>query len=189
MCAALLTAIAAASAAAQRRSTPTLSVEGGGVYAAYRGDGFHDTNDGPGFDVQGNLGVSLFSVGVGYMRTAHDVAGSGDDLVVKGVFVEPRLALPIAYGNFTPYLLGRVMRIERTMGSGAGRAESTGTGLGGGAGLLLWVARGVQVNTSAAYYGMRLTGGGGAAGDQRTSGSGVTLRLGLSLGATGWGQQ
>jgi hypothetical protein len=121
------------------------------------------------------------------MRTAHDVAGTEDDLVVRGVFVEPRLALPIAYGNFTPYLMRRATRMERRLGPGGAEAESTGTALCGGAGLLVWVAPGVQLNTSAAYDGMRLTGG--TAGDRRTSGSGLTLRLGLSLGATGWGQQ
>jgi hypothetical protein len=187
VCVAIALAVSAVPAAAQRRSTPTFSVEGGGVYASYHGDGFRDANDGPGFYVQGNLGVSLLSVGIGYMRTAHDVAGVGDDLVVRGLFVEPRLALPIAYGNFTPYLMGRVTRMERALGSDGGDAESTGTALGGGAGLLVWVAPGVQVNTSAAYDGMRLTSG--TAGDRRTSGSGLTLRLGLSLGATGWGQQ
>jgi hypothetical protein len=188
-CATLLLAAAALPAAAQRRSTPTLSLEGGGVYAAYRGDGFRNTNDGPGFAVQGNLGVSLFALGVGYVRTEHDVAGSDDDAVVSGVFVEPRLALPIAYGNFTPYLLGRVAWLDQTVGTGAGRVESTATALGGGAGLLLWIAPGVQINTSATYYGMRLTGDEDDAGRERRGGSGVDLRLGLSLGATGWGQQ
>ena len=174
-----------AQASAQRRSAPTLSIEGGGVYAAWRGDGFRNTNDGGGFDAQANLGVGLFSLGAGYARTTHDVAGSTQNAVVSGVFVEPRLALPIAYGNFTPYLLGRVMRVERHLGSGASETNATGTALGGGLGLLVWLAPGVQLNTSAAYYGMRLTGDNNT---DRLTGRGATLRVGLSLGASGWGQ-
>ena len=189
---ALATLVASATTAtaqpsAQRRSSPTFSIEAGGVYAGYRGGSFRNTNDGGGFDAQANLGVSLFSLGAGYVRTTHDVDGTSENAVVSGIFVEPRLALPIAYGNFTPYLMRRATRMERRLGSGGGEAESTGTALCGGAGLLVWVAPGVQLNTSAAYDGMRLTGG--TAGDRRTSGSGLTLRLGLSLGATGWGQQ
>jgi len=187
---ALATLVASATTAtaqpsAQRRSSPTFSIEAGGVYAGYRGGSFRNTNDGGGFDAQANLGVSLFSLGAGYVRTTHDVDGTSENAVVSGIFVEPRLALPIAYGNFTPYVLGRVMRVERQLGSGATAVESTGTALGGGLGLLVWLAPGVQLNTSAAYYGMRLTGepSGG-----RNTGTGVTLRVGLSLGPTGWGQ-
>jgi len=178
-------ATAAAQPSAQRRSAPTFSVEGGGVYSAYRGGSFGSTNDGGGFDAQANLGVGLFSLGAGYVRTIHDVAGTSENAVVSGIFVEPRLALPLAYGNFTPYVLGRVMRVQNRLGSGASETESTGTALGGGLGLLVWLAPGVHLNTSAAYYGMRLTGD--ASGDRKT-GTGATLRVGLSLGASGWGQ-
>lgn len=177
---ALLAAAAAPLAAQGRRTAPTLSLEGGGVYAAYRGGDFRVINDGPGFDVQANLGVSMLSIGGGYLRTSHDVAGSDEDAVLSGVFFEPRLALPIGYGNFTPYLLGRITRLESSI---EGR-EATGTAFGGGLGLLVWVAPGAQLNGSAAYSATRLTADGGA----RTTGNGLTLRLGISLGGTGWGR-
>ena len=176
----LLAALALPAGAQGRRTAPTVSLEVGGVYAAYRGGDFGVLNDGPGFDAQANLGVGLLSVGGGYVRTTHDVAGSDEDATMSGVFVEPRLAQPLAYGNVTPYLLGRVARMESPID---GR-DATGTAFGGGLGLLLWVAPGVQVNGSAAYSATRLTADAGG----RTTGNGLTLRLGLSLGGTGWGR-
>jgi hypothetical protein len=179
----LLAAIAltAAPAAAQgRRTRPSISLEAGGVYAAYRGSDFELLNAGPGFDAQANIGVNNFSIGGGYLRTTHDVAGSDNDAVMSGFYVEPRLALDINWGNFTPYLLGRVARIE----SSTDDLAATGTSLGGGVGLLMWIAPGTQINSSVAYSATRLTADSGA----HTTGDGLTLRLGISLFGTGWGR-
>lgn len=179
----LLAAIAltAVPAAAQgRRTRPSISLEAGGVYAAYRGSDFELLNAGPGFDAQANIGVNNFSIGGGYLRTTHDVAGSDNDAVMSGFYVEPRLALDINWGNFTPYLLGRVARIE----SSTDDLVATGTSLGGGVGLLMWIAPGTQINSSVAYSATRLTADSGA----HTTGDGLTLRLGISLFGTGWGR-
>jgi hypothetical protein len=179
----LLAAIAltAVPAAAQgRRTRPSISLEAGGVYAAYRGSDFELLNAGPGFDAQANIGVNNFSIGGGYLRTTHDVAGSDNDAVMSGFYVEPRLALDINWGNFTPYLLGRVARIE----SSTDDLAATGTSLGGGVGLLMWIAPGTQINSSVAYSATRLTADSGA----HTTGDGLTLRLGISLFGTGWGR-
>jgi hypothetical protein len=179
----LLAAIAltAVPAAAQgRRTRPSISLEAGGVYAAYRGSDFELLNAGPGFDAQANIGVNNFSIGGGYLRTTHDVAGSDNDAVMSGFYVEPRLALDINWGNFTPYLLGRVARIE----SSTDDLAATGTSLGGGVGLLMWIAPGTQINSSVAYSATRLTADSGA----HTTGDGLTLCLGISLFGTGWGR-
>jgi hypothetical protein len=179
----LLAAIAltAVPAAAQgRRTRPSISLEAGGVYAAYRGSDFELLNAGPGFDAQANIGVNNFSIGGGYLRTTHDVAGSDNDAVMSGFYVEPRLALDINWGNFTPYLLGRVARID----SSTDDLAATGTSLGGGVGLLMWIAPGTQINSSVAYSATRLTADSGA----HTTGDGLTLRLGISLFGTGWGR-
>lgn len=179
----LLAAIAltAVPAAAQgRRTRPSISLEAGGVYAAYRGSDFELLNAGPGFDAQANIGVNNFSIGGGYLRTTHDVAGSDNNAVMSGFYVEPRLALDINWGNFTPYLLGRVARIE----SSTDDLVATGTSLGGGVGLLMWIAPGTQINSSVAYSATRLTADSGA----HTTGDGLTLRLGISLFGTGWGR-
>ena len=179
----LLAAIAltAVPAAAQgRRTRPSISLEAGGVYAAYRGSDFELLNAGPGFDAQANIGVNNFSIGGGYLRTTHDVAGSDNDAVMSGFYVEPRLALDINWGNFTPYLLGRVARID----SSTDDLVATGTSLGGGVGLLMWIAPGTQINSSVAYSATRLTADSGA----HTTGDGLTLRLGISLFGTGWGR-
>jgi len=174
-------ALTAVPAAAQgRRTRPSISLEAGGVYAAYRGSDFELLNAGPGFDAQANIGVNNFSIGGGYLRTTHDVAGSDNDAVMSGFYVEPRLALDINWGNFTPYLLGRVARIE----SSTDDLAATGTSLGGGVGLLMWIAPGTQINSSVAYSATRLTADSGA----HTTGDGLTLRLGISLFGTGWGR-
>jgi len=175
-----LPAAAAPAAAQGRRTRPSVSLEAGGVYAAYRGSDFELLNAGPGFDAQANIGVNNFSIGGGYLRTTHDVAGSDNDAVMSGFYVEPRLALDINWGNFTPYLLGRVARID----SSTDDLAATGTSLGGGVGLLMWIAPGTQINSSVAYSATRLTADSGA----HTTGDGLTLRLGISLFGTGWGR-
>jgi hypothetical protein len=117
-------------------------------------------NDGFGFEAQGRLGVSALSIGVGYQRSTHRIAGlealSGptDPAVLSGVFVEPRVALMLGGTNFTPYLSGRVARL--TLRQDQANIDTDGTDVAGGGGLLVWLAPAAQLNLSALYSALRL---------------------------------
>jgi hypothetical protein len=173
----------------ERRSRPTLSLEGGGIYCAIGSGGDGALGDGFGFDAQANVGIAAFSLGVGYQRATQRIEGFSERAVYDGIYLEPRLALPLGYGNFTPYLAGRLGRARVATPDGVG-GGGTGTWLGGGGGVLVSVAPGVQLNLAGMWSHVDLS--------SRTSvedgtnldggGSGVLLRAGLVLGFDRWGR-
>jgi hypothetical protein len=178
-----------------RREPPAFAIDAGGLFTSLRGDALGNVGDGTGFDVMGSIGSSVFSLGAGYQRSWHSRPGNEDDVIVDGGFIEPRLALPFAHGNFTPYVLGRAARLTRrppNAGAGSGEPKVNGTALGLGAGTLLWIAENVQINTAIMWQDLRFdraqgltTPGGGTA---RVSGSHWGLRAGLTLGFNDWGR-
>ena len=169
----------------ERRTAPTFSVEGGGVFATLRGDEIDRLNDGFGFEAQARLGVSALSVGVGYQRSTHRIAdfqalsGPTDPAVLSGVFVEPRVTLELGGTNFTPYLSGRLTRLS--LAQSQANVDVDGTDVAGGGGLLVWLAPAARLNLSAHYSSVRLDESGLFPGG-RATGNAVTARVGLTLG-------
>ena len=185
-------ALAAGAAHAQLAPRPSLSLEGNVLYTTFQGRDFRDLNDGGGFEAQANIGVGAFSLGGGWLRTTHGITGASEDAVQSGPYVEPRLALPFYYTNFTPYLMGRVARITQRVETATGDVESTGTALGGGLGMLVRLTPGVQLNMGLLYSSLRLGSAGTGVRDDARAGSGgdgatLGFRAGLSVGGGGWG--
>lgn len=171
-----------------RRDRAQFALEGAGSLASLRGNPIGNATDGGGFDVMASVGVSVLSLGAGYQRSQHRLGSN--DAVVQGFFFEPRLALPLAARNFTPFVFGRVSRLERSLDNTVGRT-STGTGLGGGLGTYVWIAPNVQLNTSVGWTDLRF----GASDDVsvspiggRSTGSSWGVRAGLTLGFDRWGR-
>jgi hypothetical protein len=105
--------------------------------------------DGTGFEIMGSVGVSVLSLGGGYQRSTHRLGAS--DATVDGIFFEPRVALPLAARNFTPFVYGRVSRLDRSVNGEIGSLETRGTGLGAGVGTYLWLAPNLQLSTSVGW--------------------------------------
>lgn len=170
---------------AQQRQAPSFSVEAGATYQALRGNVLSDLNDGRGAEAQFTVGISNLAVSAGYQRSWHDVAGTSRQATLSGFFVEPRLALPFAASNFTPYLYGRGGVLERAESVGGVEFTSNITQLGGGAGSLIYLAKGVQLNLGGGYQLLRA--GKRIADDTRPNGGSFVMRAGLTLGgSTGW---
>jgi hypothetical protein len=172
-----------------RRDRPQFALEAAGSLAALQGNAIGSATDGSGFDLLASVGVSVLSLGGGFQRSEHRMGG--DDAVVQGFFFEPRLALPLAARNFTPFVYGRVSRLERSVNNPLGRSSSYGTGFGAGLGTYVWIAPSVQLNTTAGWTDLRF----GAADrpstvplDARTTGSSWGVRAGLTLGFDRWGR-
>ncbi len=172
-----------------RRDRPQLALEGAGALSSLSGNAVGSASDGTGFDVLASIGVSVLSLGAGYQRSTHSLGG--DDAVVQGVFFEPRVALPFAARNFTPFVYGRVSRLERTIDNSLGRVNTNGTGLGAGVGTYVWLAPNVQLNTTVGWTDLRFS----ATDDVsifplagRTTGSSWGVRAGLTLGFDRWGR-
>lgn len=174
----------------ERRSPVHFAVGAGGLYQSGRGTSSARVADGGGFDAFGALGVSAFSLGVGYQRSEHRLPGAGR-AVYDGVFVEPRVAVaPLR--NFTPYVAGRAAFLrQRVPASAQSLADRRAlTALGAGVGTLVWLAPSVQLDLAAMYTDVR-GGGRGAAGPGvfvGGTGSGAVLRAGLVLGLDNWGR-
>ncbi len=171
-----------------RRDRAQFALEAAGSLASLRGNPIGNATDGSGFDVLASVGVSVLSLGGGYQRSQHRLGS--DDAVVQGFFFEPRIALPLAARNFTPFAYARVSRLERSLQNSTGRS-STGTGLGGGLGTYVWLAPNVQLNTTVGWTDLRF-----AASDDvsvspiggRSTGSSWGVRAGLTLGFDRWGR-
>jgi hypothetical protein len=170
---------------AQQRQAPTFSIEGGANYQAFRGDVYKDLSDGRGAEATFTLGISNLAISGGFQRSWHDVtASAGRRATVSGFFVEPRLALPIAASNFTPYLYGRGGLLEREETISSALVKSTATQLGGGLGSMIYLAKGIQLNVAGGYQFLRA--GKRIADGTRPEGGGYMVRAGLSLGSSGW---
>ncbi|MCU0648278.1 MAG: hypothetical protein MUF00_09805 [Gemmatimonadaceae bacterium] len=163
-----------------RRSAPQLGLEGGGLFS--RGSS-STTADASGFDVMGTVGSGMFSLGGGYQRSTvrQSVAGSADN-VLDGFFVEPRLALPLSAGNFTPYLFGRAAWLTNTRTiSGGATTESSASQVGGGVGTLIWLAPRLQLNTALVVLDTR-------AAQTPLDGRSLGVRAGVTIGLDRWGR-
>jgi len=175
----------AAPLVAQQRQAAIFSVEGGATYNALRGDVYSDLGDGRGADAALTVGISNFSLTGGYQRSWHRVMGTERDATLSGFYIEPRLALPFAASNFTPYLYGRGGVLERAETVGGSQVTSTASQLGGGVGSLIDLARGVQLNVGGGYQYLRA--GRRIADDTRANGGAFMMRAGLSIGgSSGW---
>jgi hypothetical protein len=186
--AALALCVAALPLTAQQRQAPTFSIEGGGSIQTFRGNVFSDLSDGSGAEAMFTVGISNLAIAAGFQRSWHDVTGLGSATprraTVSGFFVEPRLALPFAASNFTPYLYGRGGQLQREETISNALQKSNVTQLGGGLGSMIYLAKGVQMNVAGGYQFLR--GGTRVSDNTRPSGGAFVVRAGLSLGSSGW---
>lgn len=181
----------AASVMAQRREVPIFTIEAAANYQALHGNVFSDLNDGRGAEAQLTVGISNLAVSAGYQRSWHDVIGTAPSgglprqATISGFYVEPRLALPLAASNFTPYVYGRGGLLERAESINNSEYKSNVTQLGGGLGSMIYLAKGVQLNLAGGYQFLRA--GKRIADDTRANGGAFVMRAGLSLGGnSGW---
>lgn len=181
----------AAPVMAQQRQAPMFTIEAAANYQALRGNVFSDLNDGRGAEAQFTVGISNLAISAGYQRSWHDIIGTAPDggvprrATLSGFYIEPRLALPLAASNFTPYLYGRGGLLERAETISGDEYKSNVTQLGGGLGSMIYLAKGVQLNLTGGYQFLRA--GKRIADDTRAQGGAFVMRAGLSLGGTsGW---
>lgn len=174
-----------------RRERPQLALEASGLFSSQRGEPLGSVGDGTGFDVMGSIGSGMFSLGGGYQYQTHRRTTSGN-VVVDGAFLEPRLALPLAVGNFTPYVFARGARLTRRVHDAAQGDEEravSGTAVGGGLGTLFWLAPNIQLNTSLLWQDMRFDRASALPlSPIRASGSQWGVRAGLTVGFDRWGR-
>lgn len=175
-----------------RRERPMLAFEASGLFSSVRGQALGTAGDGTGFDVMASVGSGMFALGGGYQRSSHARVGSTNSAIVDGFFIEPRLALPLATGNFTPYVFGRAARLTRALESGTEEPRVKGTAIGGGLGTYFWLADNVQLNSAILWQDLRFDRASGRTlpvlPPVRVDGSQWAIRAGLSVGFDHWGR-
>lgn len=182
----------AAPVMAQHRQAPMFTIEGGANYQALRGGVFGDLNDGRGAEAQFIVGVSNLALAVGYQRSWHDVVGTAAatgtprQATLSGFYIEPRLALPFAASNFTPYIYGRGGLLQRAETIQDAEVTSNISQLGGGLGSQIYLAKGIHLNLAGGYQFFRA--GKKISDDTRANGGAYVMRAGLTLGggSSGW---
>jgi len=168
----------------ERRSAPSLSIGGGGVFSTV-GSNARDARigDGVGFDANAAIGVSALMITGGYQRTEHDFAGVSPKATYSTLYVEPRVLLDLGAGNFTPYLAGRVgrtrLRLPDVPATSAGSFNSTSWGAGGG--VHVWLARSVALDLGALWSRLDYARGASPSEVLENGENGVTFRVGLRL--------
>ncbi|MGH7717849.1 MAG: outer membrane beta-barrel protein [Gemmatimonadaceae bacterium] len=180
---ALLAGLVSTSANAQG-IRPSFSLEGAALYASVSGDDFDGTDAGIGFDAQARVSFGGLSLGLGYQRTSHDVEGLDESATVSGVFVEPRLALPMSMSRMSPFLMGRLGRVSNSLEDTGIEVEASGWSYGAGAGMNIAAAQRVALSLAAFYSGVSFSNAevdGSEVPDSELSGGGLSLRAGLSI--------
>jgi hypothetical protein len=180
-------------ASAQRASPGPARIweENPGVTVAFAAGGLYSNlarsaagHDGFGFDAATYVGVSAFALGVGYQRTVHPNGPTASG-VYEGLFVEPRVAVPLGVA-FTPYLAGRLVRIQPLLTGREENGRPRGVQLGGGAGVLVALAPRVRLDLGASYSRLRLDDPSRALRPDEASTNVAQARVGLVVGLGRW---
>jgi hypothetical protein len=172
-----------------RRERPMLSLEATGLFSSVKGQALGTAGDGAGFDVMASVGSGMFALGAGYQRSTHTlVSQSSKRAIVDGAFIEPRLALPLATGNFTPYVFARAARLERSIENSGTEPRLRGSAIGGGVGTYFWLANNVQLNSALLWQDLRFDRAATSANVARADGAQWAIRAGLSVGFDNWGR-
>ncbi|HXI19880.1 MAG TPA: hypothetical protein VNH46_02270 [Gemmatimonadales bacterium] len=135
-----LAGVAAGSATAQ------VSIGAAGLYVAFKGADFTDTDAGFGLDAQVRLPLGrMVSLGLGGQRTSHGLVGGVNSVGVLGLFAEPRVTFTTG-GSARPYLMARGAYVH--LSANGFDAKTNGYSVGGGAGLLVRAGPRVDVDVS-----------------------------------------
>jgi hypothetical protein len=135
--AATLFCVAHRSAAAQTRSD--WSVQGSGLYAAFRGSAHRGVKPGGGFELQARRKLNQYwSLGCGVQDTHHSLSdGFLGNETLQGLFCEPRRLVDINSEHFFPYFSSRAAVLRQQLESGDITRTARGVALNIGTGLLM----------------------------------------------------
>jgi Outer membrane protein beta-barrel domain len=163
-------------------------VEVASFYATVDGDDVELIDAGFGFDVQGRVAWPVWSIGLGWQRSTHEIDELETDVISTALFVEPRYHVP-SPGAMTAYLLVRGgLAKDRFNGdvvdSGPAEVELSGFMIGLGAGMSWTASRVVNVSFSSiwtrdSFGDAKLNGQ--TVEDTKSKATHLSVRLGASI--------
>ncbi|MGI9628764.1 MAG: hypothetical protein ACR2QM_18155, partial [Longimicrobiales bacterium] len=108
---------------AQAQTAQRVSLQVSGLASAPFGGGLSGLTIGPGFEAQVRYNPSVFSIGIGFDMTFHDVDGADRSTTLTGGFIEPRYVIDVGSDRAAPYASARVAVSQTSIEE----ASSTGT--------------------------------------------------------------
>lgn len=163
-------------------------LEAATYYATVDGDDVEGVDPGFGFDLQGRISWPVWSIGLGWQRSAHEIDELETDLVSTAFFIEPRYEFR-SPGSMRPYLLVRGGWAKDRfsgdfVGFGPAEVETSGWLIGLGAGIAWAVSPGVDVTVSSTWtrdsFG-DATLNGETVEDTKSQASHLSVRLGALI--------
>jgi len=181
----------AASQSLLGQSAQALSAQASVLYSGLSGHAYQGFNSGPGLEAQARYtATNGFSLGVGYQRTVHSVAGASGNATLSGPFVEPRYTFEIkGHDDIYPYASLRAAALKQRFSGNGVTSSASGFSANAGGGILFRLTSRVNLDIGATVgitkfsnfitiepaTGQRIAG-------ETGSGSNFVLRSGLAVG-------
>jgi hypothetical protein len=162
---------------------PRFGVEAAAFYRTLDGETLSGIAPGVGFDIQGRLTWPTWSVGLGWHRSGHRLDWIDKNMIISGVFVEPRYVFP-GQGASRLYFVARGGWAAHRLEVGGSETKASGFIVGAGLGMAFALASAVDFNASAMWarpsFGDAEVDG-QTIPDSNLKGTSVFLRAGLSF--------
>jgi hypothetical protein len=186
---AIATVAALAASRGEAQSNQRFSVQGSLLRAQLLGDAYPGFASGYGFELQLRYTHSALSVGGGYQRTSHALAGFTDKVNLSGVFIEPRYVLAaFSRGSMAPYVSSRLSLLQQQISLQGLSSSATGLTINVGGGLLVRLTRRVNGEVGVTYgftnfgdFTLKQPDGQTTSGPSG-SGSNIVARIGMAVG-------
>ncbi len=194
----------AGAAPLRAQSAQRVSIQLSGLSVGTYGDAYEGLEPGAGVEAQLRITPGAWSFGIGGQRSSHATTTPGftdQQVVLQGVFIEPRRVIDIGSSRVAPYLSARgawlQQSIDFTLTNGVEfvdvTANASGAQLNAGGGLLLRLSPRVNLDLGATVGVIRFgdvlvdVPGLGRTTVSGSSGTGqnVVLRVGVAIGLGG----
>jgi hypothetical protein len=129
---------------------PRFGVEAAPFYLTLDGETLSGIAPGVGFDMQGRLTWPTWSVGLGWHRSGHHLDWIDENIIISGVFVEPRYVFP-GQGASRLYFVARGGWAAHRLEVEGSEAKASGFIVGAGLGMAFALASAVDFNASAMW--------------------------------------
>lgn len=196
--------LAICTAPLQAQSAQRVSVQLSGLSVGTYGNAYEGLEPGAGIEGQLRFTPGVWSLGVGGQRSSHgssDALFSDQQVVLQGIFIEPRRVIDIGSSKVAPYVSARGSWLQQSIDFSLSdglqvvnvTAKASGAQLNGGGGMLVRLSPRVNLDLGATFgiirFGDVLVDIPGI-GQQTVTGSSGTgqnlvLRLGVAIGLGG----
>lgn len=177
------------------QSAQRFSIQGSAIFVGTSGDAYDGMNAGPGAEIQLRFTPSVWSFGLGYQYSSHSVDNDSFDnnVILSGVFFEPRRTFDVGSTTYAPYASARLAVLKESIDFDANgeelSASATGTQINVGGGVLFRISPRVNFDLGATIglinFGdveVNVPGFGTATIGEGGSGRNIVLRAGIAVG-------